>query len=466
MPVMPKIITRTNASVDVINAIRNDASMDYRNHVPIATPDADSIRKIGAIIMDYPALQNEFLEALINRIGKVIIESKLYSNPWAMLKKGYLEYGESIEEIFVDLAKPFQYDPAVAERMIYKREKPDVKSAFHIQNYRKFYKTTVQEKDLKLAFLSWEGVNNLIRKVVEELYTSANYDEFLVMKYMLIRAILDGKLYATNIADNTSTTKRAKVLDLAVALRGISNKLEFMKRTYNLAGVATHSLKEAQYIFIDADTEAMYDVHNLAAAFNMSKAEYLGHRVLVDDWAEIDSERLAEIFEFDETYVPLSAAELEVMSKVQAVVVDRAWFQIYDNMDTMTNKYNEEGLYWNYWYHVWKTFSISPFANAVVFVNDANTIAVTAVTVSPDAVTVTPGQNIQFVASVTTNGFAPKTVVWSVDDDAAAAGVTITQSGTVIIPADLDASVTEITVTAASVYTPEVTDTATVTVSS
>ena len=462
MPRTPKIITRTNASVDVINAIRNEASLDFKNHVPIATPDSESIRKIGAVIMDYPALQNEFLEALINRIGKVIIESKMYSNPWAMLKKGYLEYGETIEEIFVDLAKPFQYDPAVAENEIYKREMPNVRSAFHIQNYKKFYKTTVQEKDLKLAFLSWDGVNNLIQKIVEELYTSANYDEFLVMKYMLIRAILDGKLYATNIADTTSTTKRAKVLDLAVSLRGISNKLEFMKRTYNLAGVATHTAKADQYIFIDADTEAMYDVHNLAAAFNMSKAEYMGHRVLVDDWTDIDAERLAEIFQYDETYVPLSAAELNVMSKVQAVVVDGSWFQIYDNMDQFTNKYNEEGLYWNYWYHVWKTFSISPFANAVVFVNDSNTIAVTSVQVSPDAVTVSKGQNVQFVAIVQTNGFAPKSVVWSVDDTAKEAGVTISQQGIVTIPED--AGVTEITVTATSVYTPTVSDTATITI--
>lgn len=462
MPRTPKIITRTNASVDVINAIRNEASLDFKNHVPIATPDSESIRKIGAVIMDYPALQNEFLEALINRIGKVIIESKMYSNPWAMLKKGYLEYGETIEEIFVDLAKPFQYDPAVAENEIYKREMPNVRSAFHIQNYKKFYKTTVQEKDLKLAFLSWDGVNNLIQKIVEELYTSANYDEFLVMKYMLIRAILDGKLYATNIADTTSTTKRAKVLDLAVSLRGISNKLEFMKRTYNLAGVATHTAKADQYIFIDADTEAMYDVHNLAAAFNMSKAEYMGHRVLVDDWTDIDAERLAEIFQYDETYIPLSAAELNVMSKVQAVVVDGSWFQIYDNMDQFTNKYNEEGLYWNYWYHVWKTFSISPFANAVVFVNDSNTIAVTSVQVSPDAVTVSKGQNVQFVAIVQTNGFAPKSVVWSVDDTAKEAGVTISQQGIVTIPED--ANVTEITVTATSVYTPTVSDTATITI--
>ena len=80
----------------------------------------------------------------------------------------------------------------------------------------------------------------------------------------------------------------------------------------------------------------------------------------------------------------------------------------------------------------------------------------------PDAVTVSAGQNVQFVPIVSTNGFAPKSVVWSVDDDAAADGVTITQQGVFTIPAE--ATVTEITVTATSVYTPTVSDTATITI--
>ena len=115
MPSRPKIMTLTNSSVDVLNAIRNSATTNYRNYVPGATADAESIREIGAIIMDNPSLQNEFLSALVNRIGRVILTSKLYDNPWAVFKKGMLEFGETIEEIFVDIAKPYEYDPAVAE---------------------------------------------------------------------------------------------------------------------------------------------------------------------------------------------------------------------------------------------------------------------------------------------------------------------------------------------------------------
>ena len=107
MPVKPKTKTLTNSTEQILNAIRNSASINYQNYVPIATKDAESIKEIGAVIMDYPNLQNEFLSALVNRIARVIVTSKMYENPLAMFKKGFVEFGESIEEIFVNIAKPF-----------------------------------------------------------------------------------------------------------------------------------------------------------------------------------------------------------------------------------------------------------------------------------------------------------------------------------------------------------------------
>jgi phage-related minor tail protein len=103
MPTIPKLYTFTNTSVQVLNAIRNSATQNYQNYVPKATANADSIREIGAIIMDNVALQNEFTNALVNRIGKVIVTSKSYQNSLRMFKKGMLEFGETIEEVFVEL---------------------------------------------------------------------------------------------------------------------------------------------------------------------------------------------------------------------------------------------------------------------------------------------------------------------------------------------------------------------------
>ena len=113
MPTRPQVKTLSGNSVDILNAIRNSATQNYKDYIPVATKDAESIREIGAIIMDYPALQNEFLSALVNRIGRVLITSKMYSNPIEMFKKGMLEFGETVEEIFVNIAKPFQFDQSI-----------------------------------------------------------------------------------------------------------------------------------------------------------------------------------------------------------------------------------------------------------------------------------------------------------------------------------------------------------------
>ena len=126
MPTRPVISTLNASSVDILNAIRNSATTNYRDYVPIASANVESIREIGAVIMQFPALQNEFLSALINRIGRVMITSKMYSNPWNIFKRGTLDFGETIEEIFVNIAKPFEYDPAVAESRVFAREIPEV----------------------------------------------------------------------------------------------------------------------------------------------------------------------------------------------------------------------------------------------------------------------------------------------------------------------------------------------------
>lgn len=451
----------TKSAVDILNAIRNSASANYRDYVPAAYPDQNSIKEIGAIIMDYPALKNEFLTALVNRIGRVIITNKMYNNPWAVFKKGILEFGETIEEIFVNIAKPFEFDPAVAESKVFAREIPDVRAAFHILNYQKFYKATIQNEQLRQAFLSWSGISDLIAKIVDSMYTASNYDEFLTMKYMLAKHILNGELTPTQVQSVSS----ANMKGIVSTVKGVSNKFEFMSAKYNLAGVQNYSLKENQYIIVNSDFDATMDVEVLASAFNMDKADFMGHRILIDSFGNLDTDRLDELFKNDPNYTTLTDAELLALDAIPAVLVDIDWFMIYDNLIEFTENYNGQGLYWNYFYHCWKTFSVSPFSNSAVFVPGAPSI--TSVTVSPDTATVMPGQTLLLSATVVTQNFASKAVEWSVapttegTDDIE--GVTINVYGELTIPAEIDAG-TSITVTAKSVADPTKTDTAVITV--
>lgn len=453
MATIPKIVTLTNTSVDVLNTIRDNASVNYKDYVPVATADANSIRVIGGIIMDYPDLRNEFLGALVNRIGMVLLKSKLYENPLRLFKRGILDFGETTEEVFVQLAKGVQFDPEAAETNLFARHIPDVRAAFHVMNFQKVYPTTVQNDQLRQAFLSWTGITDLISKIIDSLQTGANYDEFQVTKYMLARQILDGRVYPFPIP----TVTDASMKEIAADIKTVSNDFEFMSSDRNVAGVKTFTLKDSQMLLTSTYFDAHMDVQVLASAFNMDKAHFMGRRVLVDGFGKIDSVRLSELFEGDTTYRPLTDAEKTALNAIPAILIDEDYFMIYDNYINMTDQYNSLGLYWNYFLHTWKTFSVSPFAQTTIFVPGTSTV--TSVTVNPATATVAQGQQLELNVTVVTDNFAPKSVVWSVNNDKC----TISPSGKLTIGADATGKVIA---TATSTADAKKTGTCTVTVSS
>lgn len=425
MPTKPAIQTLNANCIDILNTIRANASSTYQERIPVATQN--NIREIGNAMMTYEATQNEFLTALVNRIGRVIITSKSYSNPLRVFKKGILEYGETVEEIFVNIAKAKQFDPAIAEDEVFKREIPDVNAVFHKMNLQNFYKVTVSNEQLRQAFLSAQGINDLVGYIVDSLYTGAEFDEYLTMKQLIVDAATNGEMYAVNIPAVSAENAKA----IVSTIKGVSNQLEFMNSTYNSMGVLTHTRKPRQVLIMDAAFDATIDVEVLAYAFNMEKAEFMGRRVLVDNFGSLTG--------------------------VVAALVDEDWFMVFDNFIGFTENYNGQGLYWNYFYHVWKTFSTSPFSNAILFTTQD--VGVTSVTVSPNAIQHTTGnlQTVQLTANVVTTGYAPKDVVWSTSSDTA----TVDDKGLLTIPATTD---TTFTVTATSVYDDTKSGSATVTV--
>ena len=366
-------LTKLNAStVDIINTIRANASYEYQSVVPQIT-NATEIPKVGEILYGYPALANQFINALVNRIALVNVKSATFNNAYAELKKGYLEFGETVEEVFVNIAKAREFSVDKAEAREFKRTLPDVRTAFHVMNYRVQYPITIQDEDLRQAFLSVNGVQDLIAKIIDSVYTASEYDEYLLFKYLLIKGITGGKMYPVSIG--TGDLK-----ECASKFRGMSNQLTFMSTKYNADGVTTTTPKNDQYIFMDSMFNAEYDVNVLASAFNMDKATFSGKLKLIDDWTTFDNERFKEIIENSDTMELVTADELNMMKNVKAVLIDSEWFQVYDNHNKMTETYVASGQYWNYFYNVWKTVSSSPFSNAIVFVTGEASAEPTTVT--------------------------------------------------------------------------------------
>lgn len=427
--------TLNASTIDILNVIRQNASYDYQQNVPeVAT--VNDIPKVGEIIYGTPAFANQFINALVNRIAIVRVQSATFNNPYSILKKGYIEYGETVEDIFVSIAKAVDFNVEKAPKREFQRTIPDVRSAFHVMNWRVMYPVTIQDEDLRQAFLSIDGVQNLIAKIVDSVYTAAEYDEFLLFKYLLIKAISHGKMYPTSIGAG------ANLSEAAVQFRGTSNLLPFMSNEYNEAAVKTNTPKDRQVIFMDAMFNAQFDVNVLASAFNMEKADFMGRLFLIDNWTDFDNERFDIIRANSDGIEEVTKEEMALLANVKAVILDENWFQVYDNNNKFTEKYVASGLYWNYFYHTWKTVSNSPFANAVVFATSAADIAL------PDSITVhVDAKDESDVATVFTisadfenAGLSPQNVNFVQTEPLTTAGIAVQKYGGLIIPSAQNAT--------------------------
>lgn len=458
--------TLNKTSVEILNALNKDAcngqlpDIDAKGSTfGIDGPTSSvlgSIHAYGQMLETDFNLRNSWLNALMNRISAVIVQSRMYSNPWAMFKRGTLEYGEIIEEIFVNIAKVRNFDVNGAKNNFMDINDPEVLSRFHVINYRKQYPVTVREIELRQAFLSVDGVTDLIGRVVDSMFSAAEVDEFLTCKYLLARRALNGQIVSKTVG--TSGTDEEKAKALGKALRADSDLLTFMGADYNNAGVFTYTPKEDQYLILSAQSEADLDIDLLASAFNIDKANFMGKRSPVNyfDFSPQELARLNQLFIGDADYTPLTQTELNKLKTITAMLVDVNWFMIFDNYTAMTENYNGSGMYWNYFYNVWKTVSSSDFANAVLYTT--STSAVSTVTVTPSEATVTKGQDIKLTAAVTTTGFASKEVLWEVNGTG---NSYVTQGGVLHVAAD--EALDELTVTVTSLADESMSAEATIT---
>ena len=426
-------ITDLNArTIDILNTIRANASYEYQSSVPAVTTEHD-IPKVGEVLYGYPALANQFINALINRIALVRVKSANFNNMYADLKKGYLEFGETVEEVFVNIAKAREFSAEKAEAREFKRTLPDVRSAFHVMNWRVQYPISIQNEDLRMAFTSIGGVEDLIAKIVDAVYIANEYDEFLLFKYLIIKAVSHGKMYP--VPFDPSDMKNA-----AKAFRGTSNQLTFMSNKYNASAVHTTTPKEDQYIFMGAQFNANYDVDVLASAFNMDKATFMGKLKLIDDFTTFDNDRFDIIRANSDQIEEVTDAELALMADVKAVLVDREWFQVYDNLSQFTEDYVAAGMYWNYFYNSWKTISSSPFSNAIVFVeNDADISLPDSMTVKVTDKTASAENTILTLTPVMNAGLENSNYQFIQTSGCVTKGIAVHKYGAIIIPASTEA---------------------------
>ncbi len=351
--------------ITLINTIQMNGSAEYANYVPLAT--RTNIASVASPILTYQHVQNEFLSALVNKIAMTIVRRKMLSNPLAPLKKGEMPLGMDIEEAHVNRAAASTFDPTGAGLLT--RAIPDVAVEYHRLNRQDEYPVTISKQQLKTAFTSWENLERLVDGIVASMYDGDSDDEYILMKNLMADAVTMDQVVVAQlpyIKTLAGATETAGATALVESLKNASSFMGFAGSNFNKfhvvnAGANPRRLKtevQDQILILRADIANAVDVNVLASAFNLSKAEFLANRVIVDNFG--------------------------AASNVAGFLCDKDFFQVYDNLRETQEFFNPKGLYWTYFYHVWQTVSYSLLTNAIAFAFPAIALTVMAAVDSND----------------------------------------------------------------------------------
>lgn len=339
-------------SVEILNTIRENADAEYQERVPVATKT--NIADIGRVLESYDVVYNTFADALMHKIGKTFIETALYSNKLKPFKSGSILTLQDVEDIFVESFRkaegPYDVNGGMGEGGIHpftRREYQDVHVMYYRMNRRDKYVITLYRDDVIRAFRSEAVLDSFITAQFNSLYTGAEWDEYLHMKELLAEGIKAGDfkdylVSAIGSSGQSDAQLQRSCKDFIRTVKKAINDVQYPSTEYNPAGVRTKTDKSNLVLFINKDIRPHLDVDLYATIFGPDYAK-LGIEVV-----ELDN------FGSDQT-------------GTYALLVDREWFKVYDNKNQMTQIENPEGLYTNYWLHIWQTLCYSKFKTAIRF---------------------------------------------------------------------------------------------------
>ena len=340
---------RNADNVNILNAIRNDASLDYRKRIPAASKG--NIADVADAIFSFRPHKNEFVESLINRIGLVYARNSIWFNPLQEFKRGALEFGDTIEEIQTGIVKANHYNHQrdYLERDIFGRAEIDIATAFHTVDREDFYKVTIDDNTLRRAFLDPSGLDQLTQQIMSAPTTSDNWDEYLMMTSLF--RVMDNKypMFNVNVPDVAkmdSTEDQAR--SLLRKIRATASNMQFLSTRFNGGKMPVSARPEELVLFATPEVKSGLDVNALAMLFNVS-------------YADVPT-RIVEIRQDD-----------VLMDGVQAFLTTKDFFVIADTSLETTSEFNPVSRQTNFFLHHWEIISASPFAPVVKFSTQPDT---------------------------------------------------------------------------------------------
>ena len=363
----------------------------YHQYVPVVT-DSTTIGEFGAPILDSANLNvmNDFI-SLLQKVVYTAVDTKVFNNPLQMLEGERMPLGQFIEDVAVAPAEARKFNVNDFAGLLNKYE-ARIATQYLAVNSDLQYSVTITRDKVRNAFTSWNSLEDLISGLINSLYNGCYITRYNQAKGLPLAALKANNVQFENVS---AVTDKATANALLEKLRATFMKMQFPSTKYN----AWNKVKGGDYalkawsnpedivVLISADVEAKLDVQSLAEAFNLTRAEWLGRKISVDDFSQYNEDGSVAVDG----------------SGILAVIADKSWFKIKTQDFAMDEFFNASNRCWNYFLNDVRMVNYSVFGQCVVLcTSGANpSIDATAIEAGASTATVVEGEKVSISYELT-----------------------------------------------------------------
>lgn len=299
----------------------------------------------------FTATANQFIEALVNKIVYQKVDKMTFNNPFQKFEGYKVNYGDTIENIFVDLPTGYTFDKDSTNP--FEKFVSNVKSLYASINFEMQYPLTVQDSFLRRAVLNEYGLMDLVGNLISSLGTRKSIDEYQATIAMLNNADLyAGGFETVDVSEEATDTGKYKAITQKII--DVVTDFALPCKDNNKLKVMNSSPKTRTLLVIKQEVLNHINIDFLAGVFNLSKVDLIGSIIPVRSFqvvkpgsSEEDPSVLGEDIDF--------------------VVLDKEGFDIHPALQDSGMIYNPRGKYTNHFTNDWMIIAYKYYFNARAF---------------------------------------------------------------------------------------------------
>ena len=217
----------------------------------------------------YTQTKQEFLNSVLNKIGKQEFSNKTYTNPLKRLRGQFINGPTDIEEIYVDRVADTGYDKEGSG--VLDRVKPTVSVQYHTNTVEHGYKTTVHNKQMRKGFLNANGLQTMAQAIINSLHTGQELDDYQDCINTLKALTTAAKGSKDNIIKVSPVNNEVTSKAFTKAIKKTIHKMKDYSSVYS--DKPSFANANELILFMDSDTDVEVEIEHLASAFNMTIAQ-------------------------------------------------------------------------------------------------------------------------------------------------------------------------------------------------